>query len=576
MALPAASGLDVGDLPTPPVGAFVRLHPMWVVSVVLVLLALLIGRVNEPPALYDDAAIGFRYSERLADGLGLTYNDHEKVMGFSNPLWTVLLAGARVLGLPMVGTARVLAVLLLMASAVLAGLLGRRLSNVGGGLTAGVLLLGMTVYVQQMVSGMEVGLTVTLGLAAVLAASWRREVLTGVLLGLAVLSKLEAGLLCLALAGGWWWAYRRPPWRMALAAAATVAPWALFATIYYGSPVPNSFVTKLGDEYRVFDRTWVVKQVDLSLAVLAAGFGAVCLRSAEPHERVVVVALGAWFVSLLVILSLVDFGDNYPWYLTGLFPPMAILAGAGLGRLVAPGALTVDRRWLAPGLLVGVVLVFTLWDRLQELALEPVLHANVPAGVLAVGGMLAVLAWFRVDDKGRALLRLGASAVAVALVGMWWVRASRQEPFADLARSPYAEFEVDRMEAGQAVARLAEPGEVVATGWGWPAYEAIDNPVLDESGLNMKVAPPGRATWHTEPGFPFAEGATAPAGLTGYRFADHITHTCRMDPRFSWYSVYVRVGSPADERAPHPPAIPARCGPAALAAAVAAGTVPPG
>ena len=94
MALPAASGLDVGDLPTPPVGAFVRSHPMWVVSVVLVLLALLIGRVNEPPALYDDAAIGFRYSERLVDGHGLTYNDHERVMGFSNPLWTVLLAGA--------------------------------------------------------------------------------------------------------------------------------------------------------------------------------------------------------------------------------------------------------------------------------------------------------------------------------------------------------------------------------------------------------------------------------------------------------------------------------------------------
>jgi hypothetical protein len=40
----------------------------------------------------DDAYISFRYAERLLEGKGLTFNDGEKVEGFSNPLWIFILA----------------------------------------------------------------------------------------------------------------------------------------------------------------------------------------------------------------------------------------------------------------------------------------------------------------------------------------------------------------------------------------------------------------------------------------------------------------------------------------------------
>jgi len=50
----------------------------------------------------DDAYISARYSEHLAAGYGLVYNAGEApVEGYTNLAWTVLLAGARVLGLPM-------------------------------------------------------------------------------------------------------------------------------------------------------------------------------------------------------------------------------------------------------------------------------------------------------------------------------------------------------------------------------------------------------------------------------------------------------------------------------------------
>lgn len=46
----------------------------------------------------DDVFISFRYADNLASGKGLVFNEGERVEGFSNPLWTFLLAVASFLG----------------------------------------------------------------------------------------------------------------------------------------------------------------------------------------------------------------------------------------------------------------------------------------------------------------------------------------------------------------------------------------------------------------------------------------------------------------------------------------------
>ena len=43
--------------------------------------------------LCDDAFISFRYAQNLTRGLGLVYNAEEKVEGYTNFLWTLILAG---------------------------------------------------------------------------------------------------------------------------------------------------------------------------------------------------------------------------------------------------------------------------------------------------------------------------------------------------------------------------------------------------------------------------------------------------------------------------------------------------
>lgn len=63
----------------------------FIVFVIILLL-------NALPQLYlwnhitDDAFISFRYAERMLEGKGLTFNDEERVEGFSNPLWIFLIA----------------------------------------------------------------------------------------------------------------------------------------------------------------------------------------------------------------------------------------------------------------------------------------------------------------------------------------------------------------------------------------------------------------------------------------------------------------------------------------------------
>ena len=70
--------------------------PKIAVSNLVLITALIITLL---PQLYlysfktDDAYITFRYATRLANGQGLTFNPNERVEGFSNPSWTLLIAG---------------------------------------------------------------------------------------------------------------------------------------------------------------------------------------------------------------------------------------------------------------------------------------------------------------------------------------------------------------------------------------------------------------------------------------------------------------------------------------------------
>jgi hypothetical protein len=65
----------------------------------LALAALFAWNVTRTFSLGDDAFISFRYARHLADGLGAVWNPGERVEGYTNPAWVLVLAAGMRLGL---------------------------------------------------------------------------------------------------------------------------------------------------------------------------------------------------------------------------------------------------------------------------------------------------------------------------------------------------------------------------------------------------------------------------------------------------------------------------------------------
>lgn len=83
------------------------------------LLALLLGLFIHRHFFHDDAYISLRYAERLLAGKGLTWNDGERIEGFSNPLWLAHIVLLGLLGVPLALAAQVLGVLYAVATVIL-------------------------------------------------------------------------------------------------------------------------------------------------------------------------------------------------------------------------------------------------------------------------------------------------------------------------------------------------------------------------------------------------------------------------------------------------------------------------
>jgi hypothetical protein len=207
---------------------------------------------------YEDALISLRYAANWAGGHGLVYNPGERVFGATTPLYVGLLCFFTALkaASPLFWGKLVCAA----ADAVTAGLwyaaIGSRTGSRFAGLTFAV-MFGLSPFIVEVsVSGMETSLVLLGVTVAFLAAQAERPVLLGLAIGLTALVRLDTllfgGLLLLdrvlrigrPRVGSPCGPRLRLPWREAAVAAGCLAPWLLFAGLYYGSVVPNSVAAK--------------------------------------------------------------------------------------------------------------------------------------------------------------------------------------------------------------------------------------------------------------------------------------------------------------------------------------------
>jgi arabinofuranosyltransferase len=304
------------------------------------------------PFMADDAFISFVYSRRFADGQGLTWADGQRVEGYSNLLWVLLLAVCSKLSIDLVPAARILGTLGVLAAQVAAVFAvtllperhyARRATWVGAWVTSlGVALSGpMAVWA---IGGLEQGLLTGLVSSSWVLLAWRWQackenpraaILPAVLFGLAVWTRPDTPLLVVcAVLGAALYTYRHPKLVRALALYAAIPAGffllqLVFRLAYYHDFVPNTAHAKVAFTNVRFEqgRNYITDALaSLAPLVLLAllGYDRERSRSGRALVGMLMTTLGLWCVYWMLVG-----GDIFPAYRhwVVLVPAVAILAG---------------------------------------------------------------------------------------------------------------------------------------------------------------------------------------------------------------------------------------------------------
>jgi arabinofuranosyltransferase len=198
--------------------------------------------------LCDDAFITFRVADNWLHGHGLRWNVIERVQVYTNPLWLLLVSGVYGLTREMYFTPLLLNIALsLFTYWLLIFKIGRdpvQLLFVGGS------LLASRAFIDFSTSGMENALAHALiglffYLFYVAANRLRNAFWIFFLAALGMVNRLDAALLYAPLLVALFFECPGVPGKIkALLGLSPLAVWLLFALVYYGSPIPNTFYAK--------------------------------------------------------------------------------------------------------------------------------------------------------------------------------------------------------------------------------------------------------------------------------------------------------------------------------------------
>lgn len=316
-------------------------------------------------SLIDDAFIFFRYADNVMAGHGAVFNPGERVEGFTSPLWLVLLTVGRALGVRYEASVLVLGTAFALGAVVSTWFLARTALSPAAAVLPTVLMALHPALSMWAVHGLETSLflmLVTAGAAVSYLPGAGSAWASGLILGLAVWTRPEAGLFAAVLMGAT--ALRREPLRaakMAAAVAAVAAPLAMARLAYYGALAPNTFYAKTGGGLGrlVFGVGYAKRFAVSHLPLVAACVGAVWLvatgrRSRAGAPDVVADSLvlgGLWSVYVVWVG-----GDGFPGYRFWLpiLPFAGVVAAWALEQLAER---RVWRPWAVPatGIALSVI-----------------------------------------------------------------------------------------------------------------------------------------------------------------------------------------------------------------------------
>jgi arabinofuranosyltransferase len=312
----------------------------------------------------DDAYITFRYARNLAAGLGFVYNGGERVLGTTTPLFTLVLAPFALAGIPLDVAARGIAIVADLATTIvlyrlLRGEFGREIAVFGAA------VYGLFYATAAACGyGMETQLFILLLSIALACAVTRRPLGAATAAALSALTRPEGFLLTGILAVEWLVRGKRRsrsiPWRPLGLFLALLLPWILFASIYFGSAVPNSLLAKFRQQDVAFLRWtefFLTRNPMIVLLWLGALIGAVVAILRRSRTGILLTAWAACY-------PLFFLAGRPPFLGVWYFPPLV----PALAGLFAIGAISLAGMIVRSGRTRGI-LVGAAWLLLVAIAL---------------------------------------------------------------------------------------------------------------------------------------------------------------------------------------------------------------
>lgn len=286
-------------------------------KIAIIFLILLFAAVALRTAwLCDDAFISFRVVDNFVNGYGLVWNIGERVQVFTNPLWVLVISLLYYFTSEIYFTSIVLSILLTIISLIIISF------RISGSLLAVILAITVLTlsksFTDYTTSGLENPLTYLL----ITLFYWQflksRNVFEDFLklcliASLMSLNRMDTVLFCIPALT---YSFLKMPWKKGIYAAligfSPFIVWELFALIYYGFALPNTFYAKLqngvpASELIVQGIVYYLDSLNLDpITLLMIGFGIVTAIYSRRNKSIL---LAAGLV--LYLLYIVRIGGDF-------------------------------------------------------------------------------------------------------------------------------------------------------------------------------------------------------------------------------------------------------------------------
>lgn len=210
-----------------------------IIIICLVAIALRVGWWSYTNYTAEDSHITYQFAKQVHAGNGFVFNTGERIYGTTTPLFTLLLAGWL-----FVSSDIVLGSKLLGLAASLGGLVFLYFSfreERTAIIAVSVLAISMKLIVEDM-AGMETSFLLLFMMGAIWGYAKDRHYFAGVMCGLLLWTRIDSAVFVAVLALTYI-AQSKPIFKF-LAGTLVYLPWVIFATLYFGSPVPFTITAK--------------------------------------------------------------------------------------------------------------------------------------------------------------------------------------------------------------------------------------------------------------------------------------------------------------------------------------------